>query len=106
MILEVAILNIKEGLEKEFERDFKIAGKYISSIKGYKGHTLKKCVEEKNKYILLANWKTIEDHNIGFRKSNEYLMWKELLHHYYKPFPIVQHYETIINNQATANKEE
>ncbi len=100
MILEVAILYIKKGLEKEFERDFEIAGKYISSIKGYKGHTLKKCIEEDHKYILLVNWKTLEDHNIGFRKSKEYLIWKELLHHYYEPFPTVQHYETVIENES------
>ena len=92
MILELAILNIKTGLEKQFERDFDIAGKYISSIKGYKGHSLKKCIEEKTKYILLVNWETIEDHEIGFRKSKEYQEWKTLLHHFYEPFPIVEHY--------------
>lgn len=96
MILEVAILNVKLGLEEQFEIDFEIAGKYISNIKGYKNHTLKKCIEKENQYILLVNWETIEDHNIGFRKSKEYLKWKELLHHYYKPFPTVEHYKTII----------
>lgn len=98
MILEIAILNVKNGLEVQFEKDFKIAGKYISSIKGYIGHSLKKCVEIKNQYILLVDWETIEDHNIGFRKSEEYLKWKELLHDYYEPFPTVEHYETIIEN--------
>ncbi len=96
MILEVAILNVKKGLERNFERDFKIASQYISSVSGYINHTLKKCVETQNQYILLVNWETIEDHNIGFRKSDEYLEWKKLLHHYYEPFPTVEHYETII----------
>lgn len=98
MILEVATLNIKEGLEKQFEIDFLNAGKYISSIKGYKSHTLKKCIEQNNKYILLVNWENIEDHTIGFRKSEVYLKWKKLLHHYYEPFPVVEHYKTIIKN--------
>jgi len=96
MILEVATLNIKENLEQQFEIDFFKAGKYISSIKGYKSHTLKKCIEQQNKYILLVNWETIEDHNIGFRTSEAYIKWKTLLHHYYDPFPTVEHYETII----------
>ncbi|MDW5288337.1 antibiotic biosynthesis monooxygenase [Formosa sp. PL04] len=96
MILEVAILNIKEGKNQQFETDFIHAGKYISAIKGYKNHTLKKCVEQENKYILLVNWESIDDHNIGFRTSEEYLKWKALLHHYYEPFPTVEHYETII----------
>lgn len=64
----------------------------ISSMKGYISHQLKKCVEQENKYILLVNWETIEDHEIGFRKSEEYQEWKALWHHFYKPFPEVEHY--------------
>ncbi|WP_100610814.1 antibiotic biosynthesis monooxygenase family protein [Confluentibacter lentus] len=96
MILEVAILNVKKGQEKQFELDFAKAGQYISSIKGYVNHSLKKCIEQDNQYILLANWEKLEDHTIGFRQSSQYLGWKNLLHHYYDPFPLVEHYETII----------
>ena len=95
MILEVAILNVIIGKEKDFENDFKIASKYISEIEGYINHSLKKCIEQKNKYILLVEWQTLEDHTIGFRQSDSYLEWKKLLHHYYDPFPIVEHYESI-----------
>ncbi len=92
MILEVAILNIKKGLSEEFEHTFSVAEKIISTMKGYISHQLKKCIEEDDKYILLVNWETIEDHEIGFRKSEEYQEWKQLLHHFYEPFPIVEHY--------------
>ncbi|WP_452226718.1 antibiotic biosynthesis monooxygenase family protein [Lacinutrix cladophorae] len=93
MILEVAILNIKKGLSKEFEAAFKKAKAILSSKKGYISHQLKKCVEIENKYILLVHWETIEDHEVGFRKSEEYKVWKELLHHFYQPFPTVEHYK-------------
>ena len=95
MVLEVAILNVIEGKEKQFEADFAIAGQYISSIKGYIKHSLSKCMEQPNKYILLVEWETLEDHTIGFRQSAPYLEWKKLLHHYYDPFPVVQHYEAV-----------
>lgn len=98
MILEVAILNIKEGAEIDFENDFKNASKFISAIKGYLNHSLSKCIEQKNKYLLLVNWDTLNDHTIGFRQSKEYLEWKRLLHPYYDPFPIVEHYDTIYKN--------
>jgi heme-degrading monooxygenase HmoA len=97
MILEVAILNVIQGREKQFEEDFKIAGQYISSINGYVRHSLKKCLEQENKYILLVNWEKLEDHTIGFRQSKQYLEWKNLLHNYYDPFPTVEHFETIID---------
>ena len=92
MILEVAILNIKNGRSNDFEETFQIAQKIISSMKGYISHDLKKCVEQDDKYILLVHWKTIEDHEIGFRQSSEYKEWKRLLHHFYEPFPVVEHY--------------
>ena len=93
MILEVAILNIKEGLSEEFENNFSIAKSIISSMAGYIAHELKKCIEQEDKYILLVQWETLEDHEIGFRKSEEYQQWKALLHHFYEPFPVVEHYK-------------
>src|SRR4051812_26297492 len=98
MILEVAILNVKEGQELQFESDFAIAGQYISSIKGYIKHSLRRCLEQNNKYILLVDWENLNDHTISFRQSPQYLEWKKLLHHYYDPFPTVEHYQTIIEN--------
>ncbi|TDX02114.1 antibiotic biosynthesis monooxygenase family protein [Dinghuibacter silviterrae] len=95
MILEVAILQVKPGQEKQFEADFAIAGQYIRSIKGYVGHSLRKCLEQESKYLLLVDWETLEDHTIGFRQSAQYLEWKKLLHHYYDPFPVVEHYEMV-----------
>lgn len=92
MILEVAILQVKPGLSNEFESSFRKASKIISSMRGYISHELQKCVETDNKYILLVRWDTLKDHTVGFRTSPEYLQWKELLHHFYDPFPVVEHY--------------
>jgi heme-degrading monooxygenase HmoA len=93
MILEVATLHIKKGLSSDFEKSFQKAKSIISSMNGYVSHELKKCIEHEDKYILLVNWETIEDHEVGFRKSQEYQEWKKLLHHFYEPFPIVEHYK-------------
>ncbi len=99
MIHEVAVLFLKDGAESRFEEDFKLAGQYISSIEGYIGHSLKKCIEQKNKYLLLVDWDKLENHTIGFRQSSQYLDWKKLLHHYYDPFPVVEHFETVIEQK-------
>lgn len=99
MILEVAMLQVKDGLQENFEVDFKNASQYISAIKGYICHSLGGCLKQKNKYILLVEWENLEDHTIGFRQSDQYLSWKTLLHHYYEPFPTVEHYETIMDTK-------
>lgn len=101
MILEVAILYVKNDQSEQFEADFQTAGKYISSISGYIRHSLQRCIEEQNKYILLVEWKNLEDHTVGFRESEAYKSWKALLHHYYDPFPVVEHFKTVISGPAT-----
>jgi heme-degrading monooxygenase HmoA len=98
MILEVAILNIKPGMSQQFEIAFAEAAQIIASMKGYISHNLQKCLEVENQYLLLVNWQTIEDHTVGFRQSLEYQTWKKLLHHFYDPFPSVEHYKTVIES--------
>ena len=100
MILEVAVLDVRPGEENAFERDFAKASRYISAVSGYISHELNRCLEKPNRYLLLAKWETLEAHTVGFRKSAEYLEWKKLLHHYYDPFPTVEHYTQIIRQSV------
>ena len=93
MILEVAILNVIPGLEDEFEAAFKQASAIISGMLGYGSHQIRRCLEHRNRYILLVEWATLEDHTVGFRRSPDYQQWKTLLHHFYAPFPEAEHYE-------------
>ena len=95
MILEAVMLNIKFGEEQDFERAFKEACSIISSMNGYLSHELHRCLEVKGKYLLLVRWQTLEDHTIGFRESSDYQEWKRLLHHFYDPFPTVEHFEPV-----------
>ncbi|GJM14447.1 MAG: antibiotic biosynthesis monooxygenase [Pseudohongiella sp.] len=95
MILEVAVLDVIPGLGPAFERNFRQAEKIISAMDGYVSHDLKHCMEKENRYILLVHWQALEDHTIGFRESPEYQRWRELLHHFYEPFPEVEHYEDL-----------
>lgn len=92
MILEVAVLDVILGQEVAFQRSFAEAQKIIASMPGYCSHELKRCMEKPSRYLLLVNWETLEDHTVGFRQSAQYQQWKALLHHYYDPFPEVEHY--------------
>lgn len=96
MILEQAILQVKPSFSSAFEVAFKEASSIISQMKGFISVDLLKCIEKENNYLLLVKWETLEDHEIGFRQSNEYQQWKKLLHHFYEPFPEVFHYETVL----------
>ncbi|QJR10600.1 hypothetical protein DSM104443_01664 [Usitatibacter rugosus] len=95
MILESAVLDVKPGQEADFEAAFGEAKAIIASMKGFNGLELQRCVENRSRYLLLVRWATLEDHTVGFRGSPEYLRWKALLHHFYDPFPTVEHYEGV-----------
>jgi heme-degrading monooxygenase HmoA len=100
LILEVAMLDVKPGQEAEFESAFEKAQKIISSMNGYVSHELQKCIEKPTRYILLVNWQTLEDHTKGFRESDEYQEWRAMLHHFYDPFPTVEHYGKVFENAS------
>ena len=91
----MAILDVRRGEEEAFEAAFRRASPIIAGMTGYVSHQLQRCVETKNRYLLLVNWKTLEDHTVGFRGSAGYQEWKRLLHRFYDPFPTVEHYERV-----------
>jgi len=96
MVLELAILDVIRGKEDEFERAFTEAKGIIASMPGFLSLELQRCLEARNRYLLLVRWSTLEDHTVGFRQSGErYERWRALLHHFYDPFPIVEHYEAV-----------
>ena len=93
MILEVAILNVRAGEEATFEAAMRAAWPLIEASPGFGKLGLRRCVEPANRYLLLVTWRMVEDHTIGFRQSERYQEWRTLLHHFYDPFPVVEHYQ-------------
>ena len=95
MILEHAPLPVRPGQEAAFEAAFAEAKSIISSMPGFRSLRLTRCIERPSSYLLLVEWDAIEDHTEGFRGSPAYERWRELLHHFYDPFPVVEHHEVI-----------
>ena len=95
MVLELVILNVIQGREADFERAFREAKGIIALMPGFQSLELQKCIEQPNRYALLVRWAKLEDHTIGFRQSPEYQRWKAMLHHFYDPFPTVEHYTRV-----------
>lgn len=92
MILEHAILNVKAGEAPAFEIAMREALPLISATPGFISLEVLPCVETPGRYLLLVQWQTLEAHTQGFRGSDRYDKWRKLLHHFYDPFPLVEHY--------------
>lgn len=95
MILEHAILPVRPGDEADFEAAFEQARQLISSQAGFRTLSLSRSIESSSHYLLLVEWDSLEAHTEGFRGSSDYQDWKQLLHHFYEPFPTVEHFTAI-----------
>lgn len=92
MILEHAILNVRRGEEEAFEHALKEALPLIAASQGFIAIEVRPCLEQAGKYLLLVQWESLAAHTVGFRSSDRYAEWKRLLHGFYDPFPVVEHY--------------
>jgi heme-degrading monooxygenase HmoA len=95
MVLEHALLDVVPGQQSSFEDAFGQAKQVISSMPGFRSLRLSRGIEQPNRYLLLVEWDRLEDHTEGFRDSAQYEQWRALLHHFYDPFPTVEHYESV-----------
>ncbi|MFA7258058.1 MAG: antibiotic biosynthesis monooxygenase [Aeromonas bestiarum] len=105
MILEVAHLQVIPGQAAAFEQAFGQAQAIISAMPGYAGHQLQHSLTDPHRYLLLVSWQRLEDHTQGFRGSVQYQQWKALLHHFYDPFPTVEHYQAVAQCQGTGPRQ-
>jgi heme-degrading monooxygenase HmoA len=83
---------VRAGSEVEFEAAFEQARPLIGGQPGFRSLSLSRSMESPNLYVLLVEWSSVEAHTHGFRASPEYQLWKGLLHHFYDPFPVVEHF--------------
>ena len=95
MIVEHALLHVIPARTDEFEAAFADAKSIIASMPGFVNLTLSRGIESPDVYLLLVEWERLEDHTEGFRQSAEYQDWKALLHHFYEPFPVVEHFAPV-----------
>jgi heme-degrading monooxygenase HmoA len=91
MILEIAQIDVRPGLEAEFEAGVAQAAPLFGSAKGCRGMELQRSVEKPRRYRLFVRWETLEDHTVGFRNSDEFHAWRGLVGHCFERPPEVEH---------------
>lgn len=95
MIIEMAVLPVHPGQEAAFEATLRRARSLIAETPGFRNLTLSRGIESPSHYLLLVEWDSVESHEQGFRRSENYEQWREMLHHFYDPFPTVEHYTPV-----------
>jgi heme-degrading monooxygenase HmoA len=92
VIIEHAILDVEPSGRDEYEAALKQALPFIRATPGFIRLEVRPCLEKEGRYLLLVEWRELEDHTLGFRNSDRYEDWRRLLHRFYSPFPVVEHY--------------
>ncbi len=92
MIIEHALLQIRSGQSVEFEAAMAKAKPLISASPGFLEIEVRAACEQADYYLLIVKWQDIASHRDGFRKSDRYQLWRDLLHKFYDPMPIVQYF--------------
>ena len=97
MVLEHALLHVRPGESPRFEAALAEARPLVAGMPGFRRLSLARCLEQDDVYLLLVEWERLEDHTDGFRGSPEYVRWRALLHHFYEPFPVVEHFTEVLH---------
>jgi heme-degrading monooxygenase HmoA len=93
VILEQALIAVTPGSEQEFEAALQEATELISQASGFRSLRLLRGIERPSTYLLLNEWDTIEDHMVGFRESDLFVRWRELIGPYFAAAPDVEHFD-------------
>lgn len=91
MILEIAQIDIKPGMESEFEKGVATAAPIFRRAKGCHGMELQRSIEKPQRYRLFVEWDTVDNHNVDFRGSPDFQEWRKLVGHCFAAPPEVEH---------------
>jgi heme-degrading monooxygenase HmoA len=98
MITEIAQIDVKPGMEAEFEAACAKARPLFMRAKGAKGIELHKSIEKPQRYRLFAKWETLENHTVDFRGSEDFTAWRALVGPYFAAPPEVEHTVTVLTS--------
>jgi heme-degrading monooxygenase HmoA len=96
VILERAIFQVTAGTEPDFEAAMQQAKDVIAQSRGFRSFRLQRGIEQPSTYLLLVEWDSVEDHMQGFRESELFARWRELIGPYFAAAPDVQHYQAAV----------
>lgn len=96
MILEVAQIEVKPGMESEFEAGVAAAVPLFQRAKGCKRMELQTSLEVPSRYRLFVTWETLENHTVDFRQSADFQAWRGYVGHCFASPPQVEHLQRVV----------
>ena len=96
MILEVADIRIAPGQQAAFDEAIQRGlSTVISQAKGFKGWKVQKGIESPERYLLMIEWETLEDHTVAFRGGPLFPQWRAIVGPFFAAPPVVEHFNLL-----------
>jgi heme-degrading monooxygenase HmoA len=97
MVTEIAQIDVKPGMEADFEAGVKAAAPLFKRAKGCNGMSLERSHEKPSRYRLFVKWATLENHTVDFRGSADFQEWRKLVAHCFETPPDVEHVREVVH---------
>ncbi len=91
MVLEIAEFSITPGQEDDFTAAYRSATALLRGSPGFLSARMTRGIETPNRFVLLIEWDTLESHTVGFRQSDRFVQWRQLVGPFFAADPRVQH---------------
>ena len=95
MVIEIADFTVRPGTEDEFAAAYREASALISAASGFRSARMTRGIESPSRLVLVVEWDRVEDHTEGFRTSEDYTRWRELIGPYFAGNPTVEHFHEV-----------
>ena len=93
MILEIADITIQAGKNAEFDIAIERGVReVIAGAVGFRSFKIQKGIENPQRYILMIEWETLDNHMVDFRNSPAYAKWREIVGPFFAGPPVVEHF--------------
>jgi heme-degrading monooxygenase HmoA len=96
MVLEIAQITVKPGMEAEFEAGVAKAAPVFKRAKGCTAMELQRSIEKPGRYRLFVTWETLENHTVDFRNSADFQEWRSCVQHCFANPPEVEHTNRVV----------
>jgi quinol monooxygenase YgiN len=96
MVTEIAQIDVKPGMEAEFEAGVKKAAPLFQRAEGCTSMALERSIEKPTRYRLFVGWQTVENHTVDFRGSADFQEWRKLVGHCFASPPEVEHVQQTV----------
>lgn len=91
MVLEIADFSIRPGFEDEFAAAYRQGAALVAQTPGCRSMRMTRGIETPSRFVLFVEWDTVESHTQGFRRSDRFPRWRELISPFLAEAPSVEH---------------